>query len=199
MAALAGTGGCMGDTCPAVDVYTQRSLALDEAPEIVATVERIRVDATFAGADAEASPLAIEVDEVTDLAAVDRSYCGDTELEGHVAQVVAIVDVADSFTVELPARATVAADAIATIELESGRHLADVGELAQRLPPAPGMVAVGVEVTTDCADYRVLVGLWSVAEACEQPQTCASASVEPLGSFPYVASAAVGSEVGECV
>jgi hypothetical protein len=116
-----------------------------------------------------------------------------------VARVVAVVDVEGRFTVELPARASAAADATPTIELLGGRHPTDVGELALRFPSAPGMVAVGVEVTTDCVDSRVLIGLWSVAEACMQQETCPMTDVQPIGSFPFVWSAIVGSEIGECV
>ena len=192
-------GGCWTEDCPAIDVYTQRAVALDDEPEVAERFTTVRHLSTFVGEDGVSRPMIVEVEEVSTLDEVERSYCGDSELEGHVATVVATLDVTDQFSLALPARASAPAGGWPVIEVESGRHLADVTELALRFPPAGDMVAVGVEITTDCLDDRVLIGLWSVGEACMQQETCPIAHVEPIGSFARVVSPVVGAEVGECI
>jgi hypothetical protein len=201
MAAFSATApGCLvaGD-CPAVDVYTNRAVEPEDASEAAARIEAIRHGGTFVADNGGTAPLAVETTEIVALEEVERGYCGDTELHGHVADVVAVVDVQGEFTIELPARAGVTADGAAALELEGGRHRIDTDELADRVMVPENMVAIGVEVATDCLGDTVALGLWIGPRDCTDGGTCPTERVEPLGTLPHFVAPQIGDHVGECV
>jgi hypothetical protein len=193
-----GCGLVEGELCPAVDLYSRSPVDPEDAPEAVARLESFAVGAGFLGADGEISAGDLEVDSLGAIEEVERAYCGDTSHAGYVAEASLVLDVAERFTLTLPGSVRLDAEGAVGIVLATGVVQTDLDDVAAHLGLPADVIARDAEITIDCGESSIAIGVRTIAASCEGGSNCPITGVVPVGKIGVPFSLELGDDPGPC-
>lgn len=193
-----GCGLLGGETCLAVDGYTQEPVDAQDVPEVAAALEATGEQTWFRGTDGSKITARVEVESLVTIDEVERHHCGDSEPAGFTAEARITLDVDGAFTIALPGRVRMDAEGAAGLELAFDVVEADVADAAAYVGLPPDTIAVDVEIDHDCTTDSITLSLRTAAASCDGQPQCPITGAVLLGKLGATSSPDVGEDWSVC-